>query len=362
MRRPGLALSLGIVVAAVAWLATQYLDHALPPAGSPAPVAPIPVTWQDVTTTLVPDLVVRPGQVVATRFQLAPRVSGRLVDLPVRPGDRLPAGARLATLAAPELEHAVQRAEAELSAARADLADAEADVARLAVLAKTQATSEDALRKGQVRKERAAAAVAAAQATLASRREDLAELAVRAPEPLIALRRLREPGDLAGPTQPILEAEVAEGRRFEAWVPLQEAQRLAPGMAVVLRIDGAATPISAELTRIVDSADAITRTRKIEVTVPHTVDVLAGAFGEVTVRLGDAPVTAVPEAAVVERAGVTGAFLLVAPDVVRYRSVRTGRRFEDQSEVLAGLRRGDRVVLNPPPTLRDGARVKPPSP
>jgi hypothetical protein len=42
--------------------------------------------------------------------------------------------------------------------------------------------------------------------------------------------------------------------------------------------------------------------------------------------------------------------------------VRTGRRFEDQSEVLAGLRRGDRVVLNPPPTLRDGARVKPPSP
>lgn len=42
----------------------------------------------------------------------------------------------------------------------------------------------------------------------------------------------------------------------------------------------------------------------------------------------------------------------------RERPVTIGHLNDDQGEVLAGLREGDRVVLNPARTLRDGTRVK----
>ncbi len=360
MRRAYAVLSLCIAGAAAGWLAIRQLDPAQEPAMSPPGLkSPMPVTWHEVATLAFPDRLVRPGEVVAAaRFQLAPRSSGRLVELPVRPGDRIAAGARIAVLAAPELEQALHQARAELSAARTDLADADSDLIRLTTLAKTQAVSEDTLRKGQVRRDRAGAVVAAAEATVASRQEDVSELVVRAPESLMVLRRLREPGDLAGPSQPIIEAESADGRRFDAWVPLQETERLHPGMAVELTLDGQASPVAAELTRILESADTTTRTCKIEVSIPSAVDAMAGTFGEVRIRLGETPKVAVLEEALMERAGVTGAFVLVAPDEVRFRSIRTGRRFDRSVEVLAGLRPGDRVVLDPPPTLMDGARVR----
>lgn len=362
MRLAYAVLSLCIVGAAAGWLATRHFDLWLEPAMSPPGLdlpKPMPVTWDEVATVAFPDLLVRPGEVVAAaRFQLAPRSAGRLIELQVRPGDRVAAGARIATLAAPELGRALQQAQAELSAARTDLTDADADLTRLAALAKTQAVSDDTLRDGQVRRDRAGATVAAAEAAVASRRENVSELVVRAPEALMVLRRLREPGDLAGPSQPIIEAESADGRRFDAWVPLQEVERLHPGMALELTLDGQASPVAAKLTRILESADTTTRTCKIEVSIPGGVDTMAGTFGEVRVRLGETPKTAIPEEALVERAGVTGVFVIVAPDEVRFRSIQTGRRFDRILEVLAGVRPGDRVVLDPPPTLMGGARVQ----
>lgn len=364
MRLPGTVLLLCVAGGAAGWLATQHFDPGQGPAlAPPGSGSPTPVTWHEITTVPFPDLLVRPGEVVAaTRFQVTPRSAGRLTEMRVRPGDRVAAGAQIATLAAPELGQALQQAQAELSAARTDLADADSDLIRLATLAKTQAVSDDALRKGQVRRDRAGAAVAAGEAAVAARRETFAELTVLAPEALRVLRRLREPGDLAGPSQPIIEAESADGRRVEAWVPFQEARRLQPGMAVELTLDGQTPPVMAEISRILGSADTATRTCKIEIAIPSAVGMMAGTFGEVRIRLGETPRAAVPNEALIERAGVTGVFVLAARDQVRFRSIQTGRRFDRTVEVLAGLRPGDRVVLDPSPALRDGARVTTASP
>ncbi|MGF1614405.1 MAG: efflux RND transporter periplasmic adaptor subunit [Gammaproteobacteria bacterium] len=360
MKLPVVVLVSCMAVGVAGWLGTRYFDSAQGPRLTPSGrESPVPVNWDEVKTLPFPSLLVRPGEVVAaTRFKLASRSSGRLVELSVHPGDRVAAASQIAVLAAPELEQALRQAEAELNAARTDLADAESDLIRLTTLAKTQAVSQDALRKGQVRRDRANAAVAAAKAAMASQQENVSELVVRAREPLMVLRRLREPGDLVGPSQPIIEAESANGRRFEAWVPLREIEHLHVGMPVELTLDGQSSPVAAELTRIVESADTTTRSFKIEVSIPGGVGAMAGTFGEVKIRLGETHTVAVTEEALMERAGVTGVFVLVASDEVRFRSVQTGRRFDRSVEVLAGLRPGDRVVLDPPPTLMDGAPVQ----
>jgi HlyD family secretion protein len=68
------------------------------------------------------------------------------------------------------------------------------------------------------------------------------------------------------------------------------------------------------------------------------------------------PSPAVNSAAVVERAGRAVAY--VVRDAKAYEvPVQTGRRLGDMVEVTNGLRAGDKVILRPPPKLKDGAAI-----
>ena len=49
---------------------------------------------------------------------------------------------------------------------------------------------------------------------------------------------------------------------------------------------------------------------------------------------------------------------VVANDLARRREVTAGQRVGELREITQGLTAGERVVLAPPPALRDGARVR----
>jgi multidrug efflux pump subunit AcrA (membrane-fusion protein) len=70
------------------------------------------------------------------------------------------------------------------------------------------------------------------------------------------------------------------------------------------------------------------------------------------------PVTLAPKAAIRNDGGTSVAFVVGADDVVERRAVRIGGTDGDRVEVVAGLRAGDRVVMDPPPTLSDGMKVR----
>ena len=74
--------------------------------------------------------------------------------------------------------------------------------------------------------------------------------------------------------------------------------------------------------------------------------------------MGDDNVTTVAQSAVVSRAGVDGVFLVDGNQTIRFRSVRLGRRWGNEREVLAGLNPGSQVVMKPSPRLRDGDQVR----
>ena len=46
-------------------------------------------------------------------------------------------------------------------------------------------------------------------------------------------------------------------------------------------------------------------------------------------------------------------------DAARLREVELGHRNNEVGEILKGLQTGETVVLHPPDTLTDGAKVKP---
>ena len=67
-------------------------------------------------------------------------------------------------------------------------------------------------------------------------------------------------------------------------------------------------------------------------------------------------VTLVPQAAVQTENGASYVFV-VTQDTVERRAVRTGGTDGDRLEVLAGLKGGERVVISPPPDLREGTLI-----
>jgi multidrug efflux pump subunit AcrA (membrane-fusion protein) len=77
----------------------------------------------------------------------------------------------------------------------------------------------------------------------------------------------------------------------------------------------------------------------------------------VTLRTDSARVR-VPQAALIERGGITGVFVLAADGVARFRLVRTGKRSDGRVEVLSGLSGDETLVLGDLGNVRDGSPIK----
>jgi HlyD family secretion protein len=82
--------------------------------------------------------------------------------------------------------------------------------------------------------------------------------------------------------------------------------------------------------------------------------------GDPSGATGAAPRTGlllVPDTALVEAGGRVSAFVLER-DTVRLQELRVTERKNGRAAVESGLRAGQRIVLEPPTTLRDGDRVR----
>ncbi len=248
------------------------------------------------------------GRVEAYLTDLGPRAGGRLVELGVHEGQRVKAGDLLARVSAEELDAAVQRdqagfesaeakrleldrgsraediaqgqarvhdaaaalklAEASLRRARRLVADtvmSQADLdnavsardrAAAALNLQTKALAE--LKAGARIEERQAGQAAARQAgaVLRQSRIQAGFLEVRAPFDGVVIHRLREPGSVLTPGQPILTL----ARLDELWVRLYLPQPLqahaALGMPVTVSVPGgSAAPLNATLDEVASEAE-----------------------------------------------------------------------------------------------------------
>jgi multidrug resistance efflux pump len=204
------------------------------------------------------DLALRPappppivGMVRTTEIKLAPEVSGRIAALPVRPGDRVVAGAVIATLSNPELSASVEEARAAVGLARASRAHVYAGVRQeeveIAAHDVDKATADLTLAEEQYRRtssvagagyaskqnlDNAQAALAAARANLVEMQSEfaaaqhgptaedraLADASVTSAEASLAvLERRQEKLQLRAPVEGVVQTVVAE--LGEATVP-----------------------------------------------------------------------------------------------------------------------------------------------
>ncbi|MEC9341789.1 MAG: efflux RND transporter periplasmic adaptor subunit, partial [Pseudomonadota bacterium] len=282
---------------------------------------------------------------------------GFIQEVTVREGDRIAAGDLLVAIDPADVNGEIRRREAALESARADLADARRDVTQFTTLLDQGGIPADTLRKAQVRLSVAEAALAQAEAALHTALAQRRYTRIESPVDGVVVARERQPGDLATPGSPILVLESRQSLVFQTFVAERHIGAIAPGDAVTVHLDAVGRSVAGQVLRIVPSGDPATRRYEVKVSLPVDAALLPGMFGRAAFILGSREALLVPMAAFTERLGLDGVFVVEEPGVARFRWVRWRDAQSGFREVTAGLEPGERVILDPPEDLTDGAPV-----
>jgi RND family efflux transporter MFP subunit len=329
------------------------------------------------------------GGVVRARLTapIASRILAPILEVRVRPGDRVAAGQVLVALDGRELQMQAERATAAVSAARNDVraGDAEklAATARLRLAtasfdrvnglhAKRSATTQeldeataslDAARAASATAEaRAAAAASALTATEAAAQAakiSASYALVTAPFAGRVTERLVDPGTTASPGTPLLSLEDDSLLKLEVSLDEARARGIAVGQQVAIRI-GDASGDSWQQGRVSEIArlDPSSHSFLVKIDLPPALRVRSGSFGRARFEGGSRETLVVPESAVFRRGQLSFVFAVDVNGVARLRPISIGESTANQIEVLSGLNVGERVVDRPPAALKDGSSVK----
>jgi RND family efflux transporter MFP subunit len=254
---------------------------------------------------------------------------------------------------------ALAEAQAGLTLARAESANAQQEALRLRQLVEQRAASQQRYDQLRTRAEVARAQVAQGKARVDRARRDLARTEILAPYDASVVERRAHEGAMAGQA-PILVLQ--EAGAFEAILDVPEATPVAVriGDPVQLFVEGVADPLRAKIERVSKRVDPGTRTYEVRGNVSDPSGLLkAGSYARAELlcsRLEERPV--VHSSSVITRDG-RSYVLIVENGFVRHAQIRVGVTDGDLVEVLSGAEAGDLVVRGEATTrLADGIKVE----
>jgi RND family efflux transporter MFP subunit len=315
-------------------------------------------------TTVVPrpaDVARFTGVVRArTESNLGFRVSGKILERLVDPGDRVRAGQPLMRLDPIDFALALNSAQAAVEAARAQQVRAAADEQRSRKLVASGWTSAQVYDQNKATADAASAQLAAAeaQARQVANQAQYAELQADADG--IIMEVPAEPGQVVAAGQAVVKL-ARDGPR-EAEINLPEGARslaAASATATLYADPGAGYP--AKLRELSAVADPTTRTYRARYVLSGGAE-SAPLGATVTVRLpvqgGGQESVSVPVGALRDEGGGYAVWVYdPKTSAVALRSVRVARLGEEVAVVTAGLNAGDRVVALGAHLLEPGEKV-----
>lgn len=298
-----------------------------------------------------------PATVVALdRAEVASRLMGYISNIAVVEGQAVTRGQRLFTVDPLDVQGQVDQARGGVLQAESAYADAKADYDRFNNLFKEEVVSRQQLDKAKLQYDLAAARLSQAKAGLGTASGQLRYATVTSPIAGVVTRKLANAGDLAAPGKPVLVVENPARLQIETQVPEVVLSQLKPGQTVPVEVDGIAGQIEGKVARISPAADPVSHTFLVKLDVPAQ-GLRSGSFARALFPAGESKTLAVPVAAVVNRAGIEGVFVLDKGGIAQFRMVRRGGEVGDLVEIQAGLQAGERIVVEGAEKLESGDKV-----
>jgi RND family efflux transporter MFP subunit len=307
------------------------------------------------------------------------RATGYIDKRNVDIGDHVKKDELLAELAVPELDEQIAQNEATLDQLKAAVQQTQANAT---LAGATWGRDKPLLKDGWVTGHQGdidlqtvkadEAAVSVAQANVASQerllrvlRQNRAYASVVAPFGGVITQRNVDVGSLvqgnANTGTFLFEIMQKDVIRVWVYVPQDAAFGVAPGIDAIVRVSELPErQFPGKVTRIADALHSGTRTLLTEIDIPNPDGALPpGIYCSVELKIPrKTPSFTIPaEALMFNRNGLQAA--VVKDGKAEIRTVRVARDLGTRVEVDAGLRAGERVILNPPVTLVNGSKVQP---
>ena len=113
-----------------------------------------------------------------------------------------------------------------------------------------------------------------------------------------------------------------------------------------------------QISKSAQAIDPLTRTMQVEVTLGNKErTLLPGAFVQVSLKLPASHAINIPSNALLIRKEGTQVAIVDEQNTVHLQKIKLGRDFGVSSDVIDGLKGGEKLVLNPSDSLSDGDRV-----
>jgi RND family efflux transporter MFP subunit len=315
-------------------------------ASAPAPaLASAPAEMRDVESTWTADAVVE----AVRQSTVAAQIAGRVMEMRFDVGDAFRAGDVLVRIDERVAAQAVTASEAQVTEARATLANARQQLERSRQLLAQKFISPAANDRAEADYKAAEARVASllASAGQAESQRGLASI-VAAFNGVVSARHV-QPGDMATPGLPLLTGFEPGGLRVVATLPQAQLGVVKAGAKARIEVPSLNRWIEATRVTLVPSADPGTHTATVRLDLPAGLrDISPGMFARVHFAAGSSSRLMVQQTAVLRRSEVTAVYVLDENGRPQLRQVRLGTATDERGiEVLAGLKAGERVALDP---------------
>ena len=286
---------------------------------------------REVETTYAAEAVVE----AVRQATVAAQVAGRVVDVRAEAGQRVRAGEALMRIDAREAAESA-------AGAKAQLVQAEAAYKRTQDLQRQKFVSAAALDKAE-------ADLKAARAAAGQAGAGLSHATVAAPLAGVVAQRHVELGEMAAPGRPLVTVFDPKGLRAIASVPQYKLAEVRAAATAKVEFPETGRWIDAARVEVLPTLDARSHTVTARVYLPaDAAGVVPGMAARVHFVTGRATRLTVPPQAVVRRGEVNAVYVVDAKGQPRLRQVRLGEAVAGgEIEVLAGLAAGDRVSLEP---------------
>lgn len=216
------------------------------------------------------------------------------------------------------------------------------------------------------RKKQVLAKIEQARADVAAARILLGHARIQSPIKGIVAAKQTELGGLAVPGAPLLTIEDDSHYRLEAAVEESRIGKIRLGSSVSVFIDAfGSLEWNGKVGEISPASDPATRSGIVKIDLlPKGKKAGAqpllrsGLFGKARFSSGERTSIIIPAKAVIQRGQLQGVYVVDATNIARWRLIQTGKSYGEKIEILAGLRDGEKILTESLEKVRDGYRVE----
>ncbi|MBC1218841.1 efflux RND transporter periplasmic adaptor subunit [Nostoc sp. UCD121] len=206
------------------------------------------------------------------------------------------------------------------------------------------------------------AAVASSEAQLKGVQVQLEDTIIRAPLSGIVTQKYAEPGAFVTPTTSASTSAsatsssivaVARGLEILAQVPEADIGRIKPGQQVEIVADAYPDQVFKGHVRLIAPEAVVEQgvtSFQVRVALDTGTDKLRSGLNVDLTFLGDRVNNALvlPTVSIVTEKGQTGVLIPDVKNKPQFREITVGAQIQDQTQILGGVKEGDRVFVNPP--------------